>query len=362
MPIINEDEDLTKNKETPVGGGTSYIGGGASGAGASSGSTAAPISQTSNGPGTGFNNIQNYLGNSDGGARMASGIANKANELGGAANTAINTFSSDAQNAATAGIPEQDSRAPAAPTYAGPSAYNEGTLADSFGNAQKGATAVNSWLNPTNPDGTTKTSALGVQTQLRNLNGGGRYTQGENALDSAITRSGTGSGVLNNMQNKWGGIGNYLDSAKTGATNAIGAAKAKSQGVQDQWNIDRWYEANKAAPVAPTATVEAPAAPTGPTSKWDNSRWAVAAPAPEPIPQPKTNGKSDIPGGADAVMNTTMDWIMPDVGNGSLVPRNFTHTQDGTNDFTKVSNQVGNVIRKVDPVYSGYKTISKWIR
>jgi hypothetical protein len=37
------------------------------------------------------------------------------------------------------------------------------------------------------------------------------------------------------MQNKWGGIGGYLDSARTGATNAIGDAKKRSDTVTAQW-------------------------------------------------------------------------------------------------------------------------------
>ena len=234
MPIVNEDEDLTKNKETPVGGGTSYIGGGASQAGASSGSTGGPTTQVS-GPGTGFNNITNYLSNSDGGARMAGGIAGKADNLGGAAVTSINSFSSGVNDAANAGVPVLDPNSQSAQTYSGPGSYNEGSLGGLSNNAQTDVTAVNKWLNPTNPDGTTPTSAIGVQAQLRDLNGGGGYTQGENALDSAITRSGPGSAVLGGMQNKWGNIGGYLDSAKTGATNAIGAAKKRSDTVTAQW-------------------------------------------------------------------------------------------------------------------------------
>lgn len=336
MPIVNEDEDLTKNKETPVGGGTSYIGGGASQAGAGSGSTGGPTTQVS-GPGTGFNNIQNYLSNSDGGARMAGGIAGKADNLGGSAVTSINSFSSGVNDAANAGVPVLDTNSQSAQTYSGPGSYNEGSLGGLSNNAQTDVTAVNKWLNPTNPDGTTPTNALGVQSQLRDLNGGGRYTQGENALDSAITRSGPGSAVLGGMQNKWGDIGGYLDSARTGATNAIGAAKKRSDTVTAQWgaaqdakalkdktdreakeakdkaDLDARNKANTVASPYPGRALDGP--PAAP---------AVSA-GPNPQPPPVDYGKN-LP---DAIMNTLPAFSA--------------------------------LYRKTDPVYAGFKQLNKWL-
>lgn len=249
MPIINEDEDLTKNKETPVGGGTSYIGGGASSAGAASGSTAGPT-QVSKAPGSGFTNLQSYLGGDQASSQMGGMVAGQGDQLGGAATTAVNSFSNDVIGGANAGVPVLDKGAAVKPGYSGPQAYNSGTYGTSFGTAQKAVADTGIYADMSRDAG-------GIQNQLKEMTPG-KYTQGENALDAATVTSGVGRNQVQDMQNRWSGLGGYLDSAKTGATNAIGAAKAKGDAVGAQWqtaqdNLAAANAANTARTIAAQA-------------------------------------------------------------------------------------------------------------
>ena len=224
MPIVNEDEDLIKNKETPVGGGTSYIGGGASSAGAASGSTAAP-SKVSSAPG--FTNLQTYLGGDQASNQMGGHIADQGNELGGTATTAVNTFSNGVIGAANAGVPVLNKGSAVRPGYSGPQSYNEGTYGVNSGLADSAVKAANTYANMSKDAG-------GIQNQLKDMTPG-KYSQGENALDAATVTSGFGRNQVQDMQNRWSGLGGYLDSARTGATNAIGDAKKRSDTVTAQW-------------------------------------------------------------------------------------------------------------------------------
>ena len=224
MPIVNEDEDLIKNKETPVGGGTSYIGGGASSAGAASGSTAAP-SKVSSAPG--FTNLQTYLGGDQASNQMGGHIADQGNELGGTATTAVNTFSNGVIGAANAGVPVLNKGSAVRPGYSGPQSYNEGTYGVNSGLADSAVKAANTYANMSKDAG-------GIQNQLKDMTPG-KYSQGENALDAATVTSGFGRNQVQDMQNNWSGLSGYLDSARTGATNAIGDAKKRSDTVTAQW-------------------------------------------------------------------------------------------------------------------------------
>ena len=224
MPIVNEDEDLIKNKETPVGGGTSYIGGGASSAGAASGSTAAP-SKVSSAPG--FTNLQTYLGGDQASNQMGGHIADQGNELGGTATTAVNTFSNGVIGAANAGVPVLNKGSAERPGYSGPQSYNEGTYGVNSGLADSAVKDANTYANMSKDAG-------GIQNQLKDMTPG-KYSQGENALDAATVTSGFGRNQVQDMQNNWSGLSGYLDSARTGATNAIGDAKKRSDTVTAQW-------------------------------------------------------------------------------------------------------------------------------
>ena len=255
MPIINEDEDQTKNKENSIGGGTSYIGGGT---GAGGGGPLQPQSaQSSNEPGTGFVNIGTYLAGSSDNGKMAGGIAGKQNELGGAAQSAVNTYSQDAEAQTAAGTPtfdpnvasgwlsdtginqgvlDQIAKGGEAPTvsftgqipvgeYTGP---GDSASIGSWGAADKATTDSNTWGNLSN-------TGSGLSTQLNQIYGRPSYTSGENALDSAVSRSGKGADTLAASQKKWGGISGMLSGAKEHAQGDIVGARAQTENVNTQW-------------------------------------------------------------------------------------------------------------------------------
>ena len=255
MPIINEDEDQTKNKENSIGGGTSYIGGGT---GAGGGGPLQPQSaQSSNEPGTGFVNIGTYLAGSSDNGKMAGGIAGKQNELGGAAQSAVNTYSQDAEAQTAAGTPtfdpnvasgwlsdtginqgvsDQIAKGGEAPTvsftgqipvgeYTGP---GDSASIGSWGAADKATTDSNTWGNLSN-------TGSGLSTQLNQIYGRPSYTSGENALDSAVARSGKGADTLAASQKKWGGISGMLSGAQEHAQGDIVGAQAQNANVNAQW-------------------------------------------------------------------------------------------------------------------------------
>ena len=222
MAIVQEDEDTVKNRETPVGGGTSYVGGGMSGQGG--GSAPAPTQPKSEAPGTGYVNIQDYLRGSNGGG-MASDIAGNAGALGSIAHNSITNFGAEANKQAAAGVPVLDNNALTAPKdYAGPKAYNEGGLQDPFANAKKATNDTSAWLKNS---GTTE----GLQTQFKGMYGD---TNGQSKYDTLITQ-GTGQPLLNDAQQRWGGIGDYLGNTQNKATDAIKAAGDQSKLVGYQW-------------------------------------------------------------------------------------------------------------------------------
>ena len=222
MAIVQEDEDTVKNRETPVGGGTSYVGGGMSGQGG--GSAPAPTQPKSEAPGTGYVNIQDYLRGSNGGG-MASDIAGNAGALGSIAHNSITNFGAEANKQAAAGVPVLDNNALTAPKdYAGPKAYNEGGLQDPFANAKKATNDTSAWLKNS---GTTE----GLQTQFKGMYGD---TNGQSKYDTLIAQ-GTGQPILNNAQQRWGGIGDYLGNTQNKATDAIKAAGDQSKLVGYQW-------------------------------------------------------------------------------------------------------------------------------
>ena len=251
MPIINEDEDQTKNKENSIGGGTSYIGGG-TGAG-----TGAPVAPQQNPQqGTGFSNLQNYLGGSSG-DQMAGKIANRQDELGYEAMGNINTYSQDAEKQTAAGTNTYDAsvgsgwardaqsnkgtvdavlHGMAAPTvsFTGQQPIFEGKLPDSatsigsFGAAQQAASKSNEW-------GALSGTESGISTQLKDLYGSHGYSPTSDALDVAITKSGKGDPTLAGSQKKWGGISGMLSGAQEHAQGDIVGAQAQNAKVNAQW-------------------------------------------------------------------------------------------------------------------------------
>lgn len=233
MAIVQEDEDTIKNRETPVGGGTSYVGGGMSGQGG--GSAPAPTQAKSPDAGSGYVNIQDYLGGSNGGG-MASDIAGNAGALGSIAQNSITSFGAEANKQAAAGVPVLDNNALTAPKdYAGPKSYNEGGLQDPFANAQKATNDTTAWLKNS---GTTE----GLQTQFKGMYGD---TNGQSKYDTLITQ-GSGQPILNDAQQRWGGIGDYLGNTQNKANDAIKAAGDQSKLVGYQWQAAQSAKAAEA--------------------------------------------------------------------------------------------------------------------
>lgn len=253
MPVLNGDEEQNKNKQNQIGGGSSYIGGGLSSAAPQAQQTS-PQTQT---PGSGFVNIGNYLANSDGGQKMASTIAGKADTLGGEAETAIGAYAEEGNKQIAAGTPSFDPTVAdqwlkstqwtdqgvkdinnggkpgtvtfgaTVPTgeYTGPGGYSE---IGGFSGAQSATKAADDWNNMGK-------NATGVQTQLKDVVKDNRYSTGENQLDSAITRSGPGSQILSNSQDTWGGINGYLGGTNNEMQSAIDGAKSTAKTVSGQW-------------------------------------------------------------------------------------------------------------------------------
>ena len=264
--MTNEDEDIIKSKESPVSGGTSYMGGGV---GAGSQGTMPMNSQPkSQQAGTGFINMQNWLNGSSGG-QMAGAISDKADTLGKQATTDIGNLANEAQSNITAGTPvfNQD--------LANSWLSGVSTNADALAAIKAGGTVPAVGFNQTSPaaaySGVAGADALGsympavdssraaaeytknsqtesgVGQQLSDLYGGNGYTQGMNVLDQAVARSGEGANKLAATQNKWGGISGYLDSTNSGINNAISGAQAQAKTVSDQWGAAQKAATDRAA-------------------------------------------------------------------------------------------------------------------
>ena len=334
MPIINEDEDLTKNKETPVGGGTSYIGGGASSAGAASGSTAGPT-QVSKAPGSGFTNLQTYLGGDQASSQMGGMVAGQGDQLGGAATTAVNSFSNDVIGGANAGVPVLNNAATVKPGYSGPQAYNEGAYGTSFGTAKKAVADTGTYANMSN-------DANGIQNQLKDMTPG-KYSQGENALDAATVTSGVGRNQVQDMQQRWSGLGGYLDSAKTGATNAIGAAKAKGDAVGAQWQTAQ--DNLKAANAANTARTNAA------KDAYDKK---IAKDKADTIAAQNTLKTGITPKKGSIVENSPITRAPTQPTGGANLPGWANQALDGVE-------MAAEKYRKYDPLYAGFKQLGKWL-
>ena len=332
MPIVNEDEDLIKNKETPVGGGTSYIGGGASSAGAASGSTAAP-SKVSSAPG--FTNLQTYLGGDQASNQMGGHIADQGNELGGTATTAVNSFSNGVIGAANAGGPVLNKGAAERPGYSGPQSYNEGTYGINSGLADSAVKAANTYANMSKDAG-------GIQNQLKDMTPG-KYSQGENALDAATVTSGFGRNQVQDMQNNWSGLSGYLDSARTGATNAIGTAKAKGDAVGAQW--DQAQKDMAAINVANTARTNAA------KDAYDKK---IARDKADTIAAQNTLKTGITPKKGSIVENAPITRAPTQPTGGANLPGWANQALDGVE-------LAAEKYRKYDPLYAGFKQLGKWI-
>jgi hypothetical protein len=209
MPIINEDEDQFKNKETPVGGGTSYIGGGATTAGNMA--TQAPMGASSDNrsPGSGFVNIGNYLGNSDG-TRMAQDVANKAGVMGGSAMNKIDSWQSGAL------------KDPGNAT-----GYSDTT---GYGDVEGSVQGLKQY-----------TQNMGTPSGLQAITGNQRAG---GALDAALMGSGQAGNIVRNAQSDWGGINNYLGQAQNNVNFGIG-----------QGQVQKGVDANNAEKDKYTASV-----------------------------------------------------------------------------------------------------------
>ena len=275
MPIVNDDEEQTRNKENSVGGGSSWVGGGQS-AGSPTigqGSQQGQQSQAQQQDPNGFVNIQQYLGGpgaDKSGANIAGNVSNLADVYGNGATTQADRFTNTSASNIANGTPSYDPNVAASwmdqtsVSDAGKLAASSGQTppAVSFGaisppsdytgktsyadmpgyqDAKKAADTSTEWMK-------NSASQPGLQAQLQGMNKGSGYTQGDSVLDTALAASG-GQGILAGSQKKWGGVQDYLSGAEKGVQNKIGAAQNQAADVSRQWDT-----AQKAAAANQTAT------------------------------------------------------------------------------------------------------------
>lgn len=253
MAWINDDKSQN-NKQSGLGGGGSYFSGGIS-------AGAAPTKQMpkSQAPGSGFANIDNWLNNSQGGAGMAGDIAGKSDTYGNTATGMISGYEKDAGSQIQSGIPVFDQGT--ADQWMTNTGVNSNTMSDiSNGKPFSPVTFTPTGRPDTSYKGPTESTSLGsyspaqattaktqqwndlgksesgVQTQLRTLYGHNPYTNGENRLDSAFTKSGQGAGIMANSQDKWGGISGMLSGSADKVQGQISSATDQAAAVGKQWD------------------------------------------------------------------------------------------------------------------------------
>jgi hypothetical protein len=226
MAITNDEEDQTKNMFRAVGGGTSYIGGGYGG-----GAAQQQAPRETQGPGTGFTNIQEYLKGPERSAQAGGEIAASTDKMGQDTLGKINNFQQE--GSALANVPEYDSNVGGnwlynvstagtnegqkaefkekVPTFPGGAMINGYADVGSFQPAQAAATGLGQRL------GANKTES-GLQTQFQG-------TPGEQRLSTALAMNPMGRAAIEGQQQKWGQVNNWLGKAQTGVQNQITAGK-----------------------------------------------------------------------------------------------------------------------------------------
>lgn len=260
MAILNDEEEGFKTKETPVTGGTSYIG-----SGSATGSTLnVPKQNTNTG---GFSNIVNYLTAPNSGNEMAANVISDISKSGADVQKSSDLYGNTMQRDIVSGTPMYDksiehkwmtetsptekakqdiSKGSQAPTvgftatlpdssYKGPTGYSD----DKSGLYQKAQQDVSAIKD--------KISSLGTFGGLQswfNKNYGG--SPGTSKLDAALTRSSGGKTLDDGMKN-WSNIGNYLGGWEQKNQQSIKNAQNQAKSISDQWTAAQTAAQNNAA-------------------------------------------------------------------------------------------------------------------
>jgi hypothetical protein len=226
MAVKNDEEDETRNMFRSVGGGTSYVGGGYGG-----GASENQAPRETQGPGSGFTNIQEYLKGPERSLQAGQEIAKDTNKLGAEAQKGISDFEKEGSsisnvpefdpnvggnwlyNVSTAGVqPGQTAEfKEPVPTFGGGNMINGYADVPSFGSAQTSTAKLNQRL------GANKTES-GLQTQFQG-------TPGEQRLSTSLAMQRPGREAIEGAQQQWGQVGNWLGKAQTGVQNQITAGK-----------------------------------------------------------------------------------------------------------------------------------------
>lgn len=177
--------------------------------------------------GTGYVNLQQYLGLNQGGAQaLGQGLGQQVYQQGRDAQNAIDAAGMEARNQALGGIPNPGG------AYSGPGSFGDaadvGALTNQVAEAQKTARAAQ--------DQSGRAELLAQKY--------GPNTWGGSQLDSALAGAGGGAGQIGQAADGVGRLSQYLGNTTSGVNQYIGQVKGTT---------------NTPAPAAPTA---APSAPT----------------------------------------------------------------------------------------------------
>lgn len=263
MAILNEEEEEFKNKESPVTGGTSYIGSGSATAAAPN----APRQQSSQG---GFSNIVNYLTAKNSGDEMANKVVGGLDMSAGDAQYDADKFGVGLKQDVAAGTPKfntstaaswmaetapnQAAKDEAAKTGQAPTVSFTKTAPDSTYKGPAGFSEDPRYVKAqqSTQNAQDQVSSMGTFSGLQNALGstygyGAKAKPGVAKLDAALTKFGSGAKPLQQGIDKWSGIGDYLGGWAQKGQQAIDAAKNQAKTVSDQWATAQTNAQNNAA-------------------------------------------------------------------------------------------------------------------
>lgn len=167
--------------------------------------------------GTGFVNLQTYLGLNQGGAQaLGEGLGQQVNQQARDARAAIDAAAMEAQNRALAGIPNPGG------TYGGPNSFGDaadmGALTNQAAQADKAAAAAQ-----------TQSGRAELLAQKH-----GPSTWGASQLDSALAGAGGGAQAMAGGPGGTQRLSAYLGNAATGVNNFISATRGTTNTPQPQ--------------------------------------------------------------------------------------------------------------------------------
>jgi hypothetical protein len=364
MAIANDEEEQTKNMFRSVGGGTSYIGGGYAGGGG------AQQAQTprSEGPGSGFTNIQEYLKGPERSAQAGQEIAKGTDTLGGEALTKLSDF--EKEGAAISNVPEYD------PSVGGSWLYDVSTFGVAPGQTAAfnkpvptfgGGNMINGYADvlsfqPAQDAASKLERNLKLNKTEEGLTSQFKGTPGEQRLSTALAMNTPGRQAIEGAQQKWGQIGGWLNKSQTGVQNQIVAGKENAAKWENAAQLarDKAGETNKIYGDLATAKQKNAAAIAAmqPGAGAGNYTTPAVVPAPAPAAPSGSKGKSDAERFAER-------WIKPDTDRmltptpGGLSSDGLRRSEPGR--LSKEAQQGGYYYIKNNPVSKGLTKTSEWI-